>query len=285
VKLFRFNLPFRKGALLYISSKGRALWSEASPLPGFSKETLEETLSDLTSSSPHLPSSCFALESARLQLEDPAPLHRVKVHALLKGTKEEILEKAARCKGFTHAKVKIKNFDPDTAYSLLNALKEQFILRVDCNKKPPSPDFFSAFPLGTFDYVEEPGETLEELAAFPHPIALDESLRLYPLDQLLSLPTLKALIVKPTLQSNPLQLHAIAQKKKLSFILSSSFESGIGLNHIALLANRLGLENAPMGLDTVYPDDLLEEPLLLKEGYLYPQASPNVKKESLCPVF
>ncbi len=115
--------------------------------------------------------------------------------------------------------------------------------------------FFAQFPLETFDYVEEPFQNPNDLAQFPHPLAVDES---FPqdlsLEQLESLPTLKALIYKPTIQGGMLHclpLCAWAAKRGVEVVLSSSFESDLGLAHVALIAHRLSLK-APVGIGTYY---------------------------------
>ncbi|HSX38735.1 MAG TPA: hypothetical protein VLE95_07915 [Chlamydiales bacterium] len=117
------------------------------------------------------------------------------------------------------------------------------------------PDSSGCFGIDTFDYVEEPFQNPNDLAQFPHPLAVDES---FPQDlslaQLESFPTLKALIYKPTIQGGILgclSLHEWTRKRGISLVLSSSFESDLGLAHVASIAHRLSL-STPIGIGTYH---------------------------------
>jgi O-succinylbenzoate synthase len=115
--------------------------------------------------------------------------------------------------------------------------------------------FFSKFSEESFDYVEEPFRNPKDLGLFSHPLAVDES---FPSDlsfeDLERLPALKALIYKPTIQgglSNCLGLQRWAIARGLSVVLSSSFESDVGLASVACMARRLGIQ-APLGIGTYH---------------------------------
>jgi o-succinylbenzoate synthase len=74
------------------------------------------------------------------------------------------------------------------------------------------------------------------------------------LEELEGLPSLKALIYKPTIQGGMLgcrHLHAWAKRRGVDLVLSSSFESDLGLAHIASIAHRLSLL-APVGIGTYH---------------------------------
>ncbi len=116
-------------------------------------------------------------------------------------------------------------------------------------------NFFSQFAVDAFDYVEEPFQNPNDLALFSHPLAVDES---FPQDlslrQLEVLPTLKALIYKPTIQGGIIGcLHLLDwnRKRGVELVLSSSFESDVGLGHIASMAHRLSL-TSPIGIGTYH---------------------------------
>ena len=180
--------------------------------------------------------------------------------ALLMGSPEEILKEAAQRskEGYAFAKLKVSQLDFKTAESLIVKLKDIFRLRIDVNRAWDTWDslkFFSKFPLDAFDYIEEPFKNPLDLDKFEHPLAIDES---FPkdssLDQLEQLPSLKALIYKPTIQGGLLQclqIHSWANQRGISLVLSSSFESDLGLCFVASLAHRLSI-NTPSGLGT-YP--------------------------------
>ena len=258
--------------------KGSNSWAEVSPLPKWSLETLEDSLLQLKekkhdifninwtndnffteiSKLKLLPSVTFGLESALLSLLKPLLDHSVKTSALFMGSCEEILEhaKIKKLQGFTSAKLKVSNLTFDEAFLVINQLKDRFSLRIDVNRAwttSESLDFFAQFPLNSFDYVEEPFQNPNDLAKFLHPLGIDES---YPTDlsliQLELLPTLKAIIYKPTIQggmTHCLALHDFSKKRGLKLVLSSSFESDVGLSYIASMAHRL-LLNAPIGIGT-----------------------------------
>lgn len=275
------NKQPRSGAFLSMTdSSGKSGWGEIAPLPKWSAETLEECLEQVSQLQDEieridwklktcldelarlklLPAVSFGLESALLALLDPLPEHAVPTSALLMGTPEEILAQAKlRYKeGYISAKLKVGNLSFEAAAELIHQLKEQFRLRIDVNRAWSTSDslhFFSQFPLDAFDYVEEPFQNPQDLAQFSHPLAVDES---FPhdlsLEQLELLPNLKALIYKPTLQGglvNCIPLHQWATKRGISLVLSSSFESDLGLAHIASMAHRLSIAT-PTGIGTYH---------------------------------
>jgi len=284
LNLGKFKIPLksnqvRRGLLInLVCDKGANSWAEVSPLPKWSPETLEDAILQLKEKQHEifninwtndnffteisklnlLPSVTFGIESALLSLLDPLSTHSVKTSALFMGSVEEILEyaKIKRLQGFTSAKLKVSNLTFDEAFFVINQLKDNFYLRIDVNRAwttSESLDFFAQFPLNSFDYVEEPFQNPNDLAKFLHPLAIDES---YPTDlnlsQLELLPTLKGIIYKPTIQGGMLgclALHDFTKKRGLELVLSSSFESDVGLRDIASMAHRLLLK-APIGIGT-----------------------------------
>jgi O-succinylbenzoate synthase len=283
LSLHAYELPLktgkRFGVLIHLTNdKGHSSWGEIAPLPKWSEETLEDALEQCRKKHHEilqmewtaencfdkliefdlLPSVSFGLESALLSQLQPLPDHSVKTSALFMGSLNEILEQA-RAKsreGYTSAKLKVGNLPfKDAAYAI-NQLKDQFRLRIDVNRAWNTRDslhFFSQFSLDAFDYVEEPFQNPHDLAQFSHPLAIDES---YPCDvsfkEMETFPTLKAMVYKPTIQGGMLHclpIHAWAKKRGVSLILSSSFESDLGLAHIASMAHRLKI-SAPVGIGT-----------------------------------
>jgi len=279
-----------------VNSKGQKGIGEIAPLPNWSDETLDDCLAqiqekesallalewtedNMLSQLAHLqflPAAAFGIESALFSLLDPLPSFTVPASALLMGSTQEILQQASlRLKeGFTSTKLKVGNLAFAEAECLIHQLKDLFHLRVDVNRAwetAESLEFFSQFPLETFDYVEEPFKNPHDLAYFPHPLAVDESFpSCLTFKELESFPTLKALIYKPTIQGGlfrALPLYEWAKNRKVDFILSSSFESGLGLSTIASLAQRLSLE-APIGIGTYHylPESLENEPFFFERG-------------------
>lgn len=275
------NGQIRRGTLVnIIDQRGNSGWGEVAPLPKWSTETLDESLLQLNQKLQEimkvdwtarnclqelgklklLPSLSFGLESALLSILSPISEHTVSTSALLMGSSEEIMEQAEirHREGYTSAKLKVSNLNFEEAAKIIHQLKDKFRLRIDVNRAWETSEslrFFEQFPLDTFDYVEEPFQDPNDLAIFPHPLAVDES---FPqdlsLEQLAALPTLKALIYKPTIQGgllNCLPLHEWAKKRGIDLVLSSSFESDIGLAYVASISYRLSLLS-PVGIGTYH---------------------------------
>lgn len=290
VKMFSFhpytiplsNGSLRHGILINITDeRGNSAWGEVAPLPKWSQETLEEAIDQLVEKKQSIidsdwvdasqalkrieqlelfPSVEFGLESALLSLLSPMSEHPISVSALLMGSPKEILEQAhlRHLEGYTSAKLKVSNLSFTEAGALISQLKNQFRLRIDVNKAwktEESLKFFEQFPLGTFDYVEEPFQNSNDLPLFPHPLGIDESFpQCLNLKQLDSLPMLKALIYKPTIQGGMrgcLFLREWTAIRGIKLILGGSFESDLGLAHIASMAYRLSLSE-PIGIGTYH---------------------------------
>lgn len=275
------NAQIRSGALINIvDEKGDNGWGDIAPLPKWSHETLKDSIKQLNQKKHEiiqidwtvenylkkfekltlLPSVVFGLESALLSILAPLPAHSVRVSALLMGTSQDILQQAKmrQNEGFTSAKLKVGHLSFNEAASLIHQLKDIFHLRIDVNRAWTTADslrFFSQFPLDAFDYVEEPFKNPYELSLFSHPLAVDESFpKELSLTQLESLPTLKALIYKPTIQGGMagcLHLHEWTRRRSINLVLSSSFESDVGLVHVASIAHRLSL-SSPVGIGTYH---------------------------------
>lgn len=282
----RYQIPMttgqmRRGILVNITNEaGDSSRGEIAPLPGWSHETLDEAESQLINIRPVIlnreweahtcltelsglslfPSVSFGLESALLSLLAPVSPHTILASALLMGTPQEIREQARLrlSEGYTSAKLKVSNLSFDDAAKLIDEFKDKFSLRIDVNrawKTEDSIQFFSQFQKDAFDYVEEPFKNPQDLIKFQHPLAVDES---FPhdlsLEDLEKLPMLKALIYKPTIQgglAGCMSLQKWTRKRGISLILSSSFESNVGLRHIASIAHRLSLEK-PIGIGTYH---------------------------------
>lgn len=242
-------------------------WGEIAPLPGWSRETLPEALTQVQSCNwvtqlqeldplSLFPSVHFGLESALLPSLPPTP---VPESALFMGSLPDILRQAIEREreGYKSAKLKVSQLTFSEAARAIDLLAHRFYLRIDVNRAwdtEKALQFFSQYPKDLFDYVEEPFKNPHDLRFFPHPLAIDESFpQDFTLADLEELPTLKALIYKPTLQGGLAKarpLYDWTVKRGLQFVLSSSFESPIGLYHIASLALRLTPRPFPLGLGT-----------------------------------
>lgn len=286
ISVYPYSLTFtsqapRQGALIKIvSDQGEEGLSDLAPLPLWSLETLDEALHQLRSfakkligsslslevlsfflkQNPLYKSVSFALESAYLSLLSFPQSFSMQASALFMGSYDTILHLASLRKkeGFRSAKLKVSHLSFKEASSLIHLLKDDFSLRIDVNRAwetSTALQFFSKFDPGTFDYVEEPFKHPQDLHLFTHPLAIDESFgKELSLDDLENLPSLTALVYKPTLQGGLLHQQSIIEwtkKRNIRLVLSSSFESSIGLLQIASLAHYLCLDE-PLGIGTYH---------------------------------
>ncbi|MEW6637574.1 MAG: o-succinylbenzoate synthase [Actinomycetota bacterium] len=207
-ELFRYSLPLteplilksaalreREGVLLrLIGEDGREGWGEASPLPGFSRESTEEAteqLRDLAARSLEdrvlpgweagttarlCPSARFAFELAALgllagasekrlsELLSPRPREAVPVNALLSGDPERVLADAAhlRAEGYGAFKLKVGAREVGEDAALVRELGGMLggaALRLDANRAwdlEEGREFARAVSGTRIEYVEEP---------------------------------------------------------------------------------------------------------------------------------
>lgn len=293
-QLFHYQLPLktggiRRGLLLCVQqAQGDASWGEIAPLEGWSKETLEEAEREVVRMQPLCASAMWGLETALLP--PPAPRSVPFCGLLQAPTSEAILEQAQHLVslGVTHAKVKLSPFSDPEAHRLLRQLREHFTLRVDLNRKwslTRSCSFFSRYSATDFEYIEEPASDPLELADFPLPFALDESIRETPIHKFAHFANLCALIIKPTLMGGASTLAPLAHLCKCKgwkWVVSSSFESGIGIAHLMGLCGAFSLPVQPASVGTWswLAEDLLATPLRIEGGKLHLDAF-SVCKERL----
>jgi O-succinylbenzoate synthase len=266
-KIYSYSLPIphlsiHKQGFLIETENG---WGEVAPLAGFSRESLNETLIQLKSiqegCTPVLyPSVAFGLfPCSNVEISWP-------VSALLMGTANEIHKQAIKFRDYPYAKIKIGNLPLKDAIEIVKELKDHFRLRIDVNgawSLTKALTFCSHFKENDFDYIEDPLQNEEELPLFPFPIAIDFSV---------TNTQVKARIWKPSLKGIP--------KADPKIILSSAYESGIGLARIVQLAYHLDLPLHPIGLGTYHylEHDLLETPLHFSKGIVtLPKLKPNLK--------
>ena len=208
-RVYRYALPLRRplplpggairerrGLLLRLEGpEGIVGWGEAAPLPGFSKESLEEAAAALMriahamqgndlpiptallDDNPLPPSVSFAVEAACLNLAaarqgipmyrmiTDAPPKRILLNALLHGDRAEVLEKAGTLAalGYRAAKLKVGGADWREAAAWVGevraALGDAVALRLDANRAWDLPDavaFGKAVAAYGIEYIEEP---------------------------------------------------------------------------------------------------------------------------------
>ena len=251
----------KKGILL----ERNGCWGDISPLKNWSRESFEEAFCETllvleNKKKPSLPSVKFGFNC----LQKPLKPFRVKLCALNKPKG-----------GCESLKLKLAGASLEQAIHLTMQYKDSFLLRLDFNQKwglEKLLKFSKYFKPSDFEYFEDPTSSHQELLEFSNktkfPIAVDAFFRQ---NTYQNIPSLKAVVIKPTLTGYIPQLN-------LPTILSSSYESSVGLTHIANLANN----HYCQGLDT-FEEDFLSPPLYEKNGFLSWDGSVNpIEKENLC---
>lgn len=256
-KIYQEGFGPKEGFLL----QGEKGWSEVSPLPGRSKETLDETLQQLKAlqqgyQGPLFPSVAFGLFGLTAPKLTQAP-----VCLFLMGTPQDILKRARQNYGCKTAKVKLGSFDLPTAVFLVKILKKDFQLRIDIGglwSQEKVMSFCSQFDPHDFEFIEDPGHDIS-----PFPMASDDA----------ELGSIQ--VWKPMVRGIP--------SKQASVILSSSYESSIGIHQIAALAQALEIPSHPLGIGTfmTLQADLLQEPLVIRDGEIHFPSEFHLKKEML----
>ncbi len=255
MRLYEYTLK-RRGLIVQIGDG----WGEIAPLPGFSKETFEEAKQEalevlFEKKSPTLPSVVFGFSSAKHPLTSVrVPLCALRIPH-------------SGCKAL---KLKLGDLSVDEAIKLVKQYIGKYSLRLDFNQKwtlKQALAFTKHFQKTDFEYLEEPVKAYEDLVRFSKmtgfPIALDESRKM--------VPTVKALVIKPTLWGK-------IPESTLPIVLSSSYESSLGILQIAALSS----SELPQGLDTFSPD-FINPPITIEDGYLTWEPSKNpVDTSQLC---
>lgn len=244
--LFRFNSHGRRHLLIHQD----AAWAEVSPLPGLSQETVEEAEEQLRAlqqgwKGPLLPSVAFGIASLQHPILEPFSYPAA---LLFKGSVADIYNQAAEGSQFTHAKLKVGNLKFEEALDLVHQLKTKFRLRVDVNQawtEDQTRSFCSHFSQDDLEFLEDPLKN-------PPPLSLKIAS---------DFPGADMRVWKPTVWGVP---------QTSSIVLSSAYETGVGIAHIAFLAKRLRSPH-PIGVGTYrfLPQDVLKEALVLSQGHLH----------------
>lgn len=259
--LYGFRLPleggtYREGLILQIGDG----YGEIAPLPGWSPETFQEAkeeavrlLPSFPDAAPTLPSVQWGFQCAKL----PFP-KRIKIPL-------NALEKHQE--GCRALKLKLGSLDVKEAIAKVKNAPPNVKLRLDFNKQWSLAQllaFVESFPPDQFDYFEEPCNNFPDLLLFSKqtgfPIAVDESIPLVPFWEI---PTLKALVIKPTILGT-----IPTPPPGVELIFSSAYESGVGTLHLARLAMQHN-PSRPHGLNPYFllTKDLLSSRPTLSNGF------------------
>lgn len=191
------------------------------------------------------------------------PRETVSLNALLMGTPTEILDAADDVQDFAAVKVKVGRHDVQDEAACVRALSERWegavSIRLDANRAW-SVEEATAFADGIrgveIEYLEEPLREATQLQEWAEttgvPVALDETTREMTPDALVGQTFASAFVVKPTLigLSRTVRLARAVAAAGVDLVISSAYESGVGLTGLAVLAASIGDRDVPAGLDT-----------------------------------
>jgi len=282
IDIFGTLVSKRRGLLLLDPKTNQAL-SECAPLPGLSRESLEECISwfksfdvevknyvlfdeGLPSNTP--PSIQFALDSYKETQVDGFSECDIQLNSLLLDVND--LKTTESCV----IKIKVGRRPLKDDLSFLKQLKINSKIRFDANRAwilDEAYQFYEATSHLNIDYIEEPLIDLNDLALFHKntqcPIALDESINI---DKRIhdDWSFVSVFVIKPTRFGSIREIRRLKQKfQNQTFIFSSCFESELGLIQISRLAREFSSESVH-GLNTLH---------YFKEGLIsYPLISNNI---------
>lgn len=297
-KLYSFSLPVdagvvlryqrlktRDGFLVCLEQNGKQGWGEISPLPEFSRETLEQaqeaTQSWLTAwcagENPvhsELPSVAFGISCALAELEGTLPQDaNYQAAPLCNGDPDDLILSLNDMEGEKVAKIKVGLYEAVRDGIVVNLLLEaipDLKLRLDANRSwtPAKAEGFAKYVnpqwRDRIAFLEEPCKTPEESLAFSQAtginIAWDETVRDDGFEVKLQ-PGVTTIVIKPTLVGSLERCQMLvkqAHELGLDAIISSCIESSFGLTQLARIAQWLTPNSIP-GLDTV---DLIKQQLI-----------------------
>lgn len=288
----------RRGLLIRLTAAdGAEGWGEAAPLPGYSPDTLGDVRQSLGAWAQGAavpfgsPAAQWAIVQAASEIEAArrsVPLAEVyadrlgrtqvattvALNALVLGDASAVVASAreAVAAGYAAVKLKVGGAPADAAarvHAVANVLGSAS-LRLDANGAWSLADalaFARAVDGVAIEYLEEPLSDPSQLSALARDTtiawALDESLH-QAVDQPALAAALGGAVVKPTLGPDLVEwaVRALSGDDRTgSVVVSSTFESGVGMRHLVALAAALG--ETPAGLDTYrwLAADVLDRPL------------------------
>ncbi|MFT7053754.1 MAG: O-succinylbenzoate synthase [Psychromonas sp.] len=298
-KLFRYRLPFktpllfkgmklraREGVILQVENdSGEFNFAEIAPLPGFSRESLQQAIAQMiTVLNNHpldqnekntavlnkqndmtlYPSVAFALDCIVHNLPISELFKTAASIPLLQGDNHNVLKQYLQLNKPDRIKLKVARqpvAEDITLFSALSALNHNLLIRCDANQSwsfAQADLFFAHINHKVLDHIEEPTASLNDNIALAEryqvQLALDETLQ-QPQFHYQHQPCFKTLILKPTLIGSFARLNyfiKIAKEFHLSVSISSSFESPLGLKQLASVAGQWSKEvDISCGLDTL----------------------------------
>ncbi len=217
------------------------------------------------------------------EILDGRPKSTVPMSALLQGTQKQMTREVKQClqKGIHSYKLKVGASDVYSDIERIaivrSLIPQSAALRIDANQTwdyAQASSFAKALTREYVEYIEEPTKDnlmLGEFFKVTHlPVALDESLRELPLTAIKELKGVKAFVLKPMMLGGfekVFEWVRLAKELGIEAVISSSFESGVGVRALAHLASAAA-PAVPAGLDTLkwFERDLYKKELKVQEG-------------------
>lgn len=257
-------------------------------------EKMDERFENWLSRFNLLPSVRFGLEMAILnllanqkqitlgKLLSDTHHENIRLSGLLQGTKQEVISELKKLldQGYQSFKLKVGgNLEEDIEKTLavIKIINGKALLHLDANQNwnlNHAIQFVEEIGLASIEYVEEPFQDTNMIEEFVMrttvPVALDESFTGMNFDEIKSIDGVDLLILKPTMIGSIEKTFKYIKEGKrlaLTMVISSMFESGIGVLTLANLAGLTAHVNYA-GIDTLkwFKEDLLLEPLQTKQG-------------------
>ncbi|MXX97296.1 MAG: o-succinylbenzoate synthase [Rhodothermaceae bacterium] len=304
---------YRDGLLVCFRSGNDEGWGDIAPLPGFSQESFSEAQSQATTLAKLLadtpiesldfgdsnlsPSVRFGFELAQLNLnaaiknQSETKLPPVACCRLLNRQGHKNPESMTTLHGYQAVKIKVGRQALDEDLEFVHSVcceNPDIDVRIDANRAwtlQSAQAFLDATRHLAFDYIEEPLKDKSQLAAFARashvPLALDETLREPEAERYCKFADVY--VLKPTLSggmTGTIKRIKQVQAEHIRWIISSSYESGIGMLGLVELAGNVPGE--VHGLDTynLFERDVLIDPLPLNRPKLQFDRHP-IKKTDL----
>jgi o-succinylbenzoate synthase len=269
----RGRIESRRGFLFGVDYEGHVYVSEVTLLPEFGTEYFEHAervLSGETRMFTSAPAILFAADCLRAST-DEIPDHPVQIPIayLLRGeNRGEILADAVHAHNAGHAALKLKVGFRDIAedIAIVNEITDRIDgvkLRIDANLSwtaEATARFLKRIAVSAIEWIEDPFRgSLEEWSYLQSegqvPFACDEAYSAKDLLGLESWNGFEVLIVKPsrtgTIGGEIRPLAERAKNERRKFVISSMFESSVGMTYLAHLAAKFGSAGVAQGLGTL----------------------------------
>lgn len=212
------------------------------------------------------------------------PQKKIKINGLATGYPSQIVEHFYEQvdQGFKTIKLKIGWLPIEEAIELVSRIGKESLgkiqLRLDANSSWSIADavkFDRSIDPGFIEYIEEPLKNFSYIQKFlgscTLPLALDENLSNISINELKKYSKVKAFVLKPSVLGGFERCKQISNegaKIGIYAVISSAFQSSIGLGASANFAASLNPGNIAMGFDTLrlFRSDVLNEPVCIKYG-------------------